>query len=603
MITTTRILAIPILLLTAGCSNGSSTVSDVGTAGDVSEIMADTAIDTAVETDAVTPVDVELDLAPETAVPDATPDTEVADIDIFEADIFDAIDLFDDMDDADVPDDSDVPIAECDSIDDCITLYGDPEVCHEWTCTEALCSQNQLDLETTCDDGEVCTLDDACTDAGECLGQEDPCEDDQFCTADSCESGLGCQHDWMAPKPCADGDGKPGSQECANGEWGDCVAFPECEILVNTGIAGTVNPFIFPARQGEFYVTYVAKGDDGADLKMAWVDPATCAVTNGPLTVNDIPGGVYYWGTQWALSDKSGNFYAVWEADNSLGDISFSASESGLDFSPAVEVVSTSQNGTDPTLQILGPGQVLVAWRGYDSNNYDPYFTRNDDVFGAGAFSAAVEVAESAVQDDQVALAVDDSGNIYLGWQSFSDGTDQGGNMYVAKSTDDGQTWSAPVRVNDVATKANVGKSTFMAWGNGKLHIIWSDTRTDSEGDVYLDSSTDGLTFGADVMVNDDTYRYQEDPSIVIGKGGSCAGILYTVWQDLRSNDGYDVYGARSTDGGATFEANIKINPTTTEDQMNPALAVDETCVIGVSWRDSATNSKFDISATFLPSW
>jgi hypothetical protein len=494
-------------------------------------------------------------------------------------------------------------VPECAEADECVALYGAAAVCGAWLCDAGFCIDSPLVEGTECSDDDPCTDGDACDGYGMCApGELVDCDDSEFCTDDSCETGIGCQHAWKPPQPCVVGD-DTGTQECDAGNWGDCVIPELCDIKINTNDTGTVNPFIFPARDGQFYVSYVASEDEGGNMKLAWVDPATCEVTEGPFTVNDVLGGAYYWGAQWALSDGNGNFYAVWEAKSGVGELGFAASESGTSFLPAVEAVSTSQNGSDPTMTVQGPGHVYIAWTGYDGNQYDPYFTTNSDVFGNNTFSPAVKVHSSPVQDDQIALAVDPAGTIYLAWQSFGSEPPDGGNMYVSKSTDDGTTWTDPVQVNDVGQKANVGKATFLAWGAGKLHIVWSDDRDDSEGDIYYDSSVDGVNFGTDVLVNDSTYRYQEDPSIMVGAGTACAGTIYVVWQDLRSNSSYDIYGTRSTDNGATFETNIPVTPTTDGDQMNPALAVDDTCKVGVSWRDSATNNKFDIRASFVNGW
>jgi hypothetical protein len=562
------------------------------------------ALDT-VATDLTAPADLEAetktheDLSmPEVLTPDATVPKDAQDV-VQPEDIM-ADTTLDTTDEDVVPD---VP-GQCDDAADCLTSFGGAPMCYEWACNQASCIEVPLVQGTECDDGDVCTAAGACDGAGICQsGAPLDCDDNEFCTDDTCQVGVGCQSTWKAPQVCTDGNGDQGVQECQDGAWGDCVVPELCDIKVNTNATGTVNPFIFPAREGQFYVSYVASEDDGGNMKLAWVDPKTCSVTEGPNTVNDVLGGVYYWGAQWALSDGNGNFYAIWEAKSGLGELGFAASESGTAFLPSIEAVSTSKNGSDPTMTVQGTGQVYVAWTGYDGNQYDPYFTANGDVFGANTFTPAVKVHSSPVQDDQIALAVADDGTIFLAWQSFSDGTPAGGNMYVAKSTDDGVTWSNPVQVNDVAQKANVGKATFLAWGNGKLHIVWSDERDDSEGDVYYDSSVDGVTFGTDVLVNDNTYRYQEDPSLVVGKGANCKGTIYVVWQDLRSNSSYDIYGTRSTDGGATFEANIPVTPTTDGDQMNPSLAVDETCKVGVAWRDSATNNKFDVKASFVNVW
>jgi len=579
-------------------SDGDKSGADLSSDATVTDVAAGDAFDVAVDTpdqvSDVAPEDVPLpeDTAADTPAPQ---------------DFVPPQDLTEDLGPAppDALEDSGVDVvAECVLATDCEDKYGAAANCGAWLCEAGGCIDNPLEAGTECSDEDPCTIGDECDGYGMCApGPSDDCDDSEFCTDDSCEAGIGCQHTWKAPQACVDGDGGEGFQECEAGAWGDCVVPLLCDIKVNTNDTGTVNPFIFPARNGQFYVSYVASEDDGGNMKLAWIDPTTCEVTEGPFTVNDVLGGAYYWGAQWALSDGNGNFYAVWEAKSGVGELGFAASESGTSFLPSIEAVTTSQNGSDPTMTVQGPGHVYIAWTGYDGNQYDPYFTTNGDVFGANTFSPAVKVHSSPVQDDQIALAVGDDGTIYLAWQSFSDGSPAGGNMYVSKSSDSGVTWTDPVQVNDVSSKANVGKATFLAWGAGKLHIVWSDERDDSEGDVYYDSSTDGINFGTDVLVNDSTYRYQEDPSVVVGAGSNCTGTIYVVWQDLRSNSSYDIYGTRSTDGGATFEANIPVTPTTDGDQMNPAVAVDDTCKVGVSWRDSTTNASFDIGASFVIGW
>jgi hypothetical protein len=499
----------------------------------------------------------------------------------------------------------DVPQPECTKTEDCWLIDELPGVCQEYGCIDQKCVPVNSPAGTVCDDGDPCTDPDTCEGNGLCFGPPKVCDDGDICTSDTCDPTLAaCLFSPLPQKACVDGDGNPGVQECNNNEWGPCVADAPCKVKINANNTGTVNPFIFPAREGDFYVTYVAKEDDGGNMKLAWVDPETCSVVKGPFTVNDQPGGAYYWNAQWALSDGIGNFYAVWEPGWGFpGELRFAASETGETFGPSVEVVSNSENGIDASLAVLGPGNVIVVWSGYNGIQYDAYLSRNTNVFGGGQFSTAVQVASTKIQDDQTAVAVDSAGNIYVAWESFQDGTDEGGNIYVAKSMDGGQTFAAAVKVNDVAGKANVGIATFMAWGGDRLYLVWSDTRTDSEGDVYLDSSTDGLNFGADVMVNDSTYRYQEDPSVVVGQGTDCNGIVYVAWQDLRSNQGYEVWGARSATDGASFEPNKLLSLPALEDQMNPAIAVDPKCIVGVVWRDSETNDSFDIRGTFLPVW
>ena len=594
--------------LAIGCGNGDGTYAPgQDTAGEVS---ADAAGDVALPDDGqgqdrVGKDDLKgVDLTPDGGGSDAGQDVPVPDDVVEMAAPEVGVDAGEDIALELVPEQVEQDVVEplCVEDDDCLVLSEDPGVCKTWGCVEEECVPVAVADHTPCDDEEPCTVQNECLE-GLCVGVATVCNDDDICTADTCEPGYGCVNQPLPPQACVDGDGNLGKQECANGQWGECQAQPQCKIKLNANDTGTVNPFIFPAREGDFYVTFVASEDEGGNLKLLWVDPETCSISNGPFNVNDVLGGVYYWGAQWAHSDGAGNFYAVWEAKGNLGDVKFASSQTGTTFGASVEVVSTSENGIHPSLALGNPGQALVAWSGYNGAQYDPYFSTNPDVFGAGAFSAGLQADSNPVQVDQTALAVDDEGNIYLGWQTFPDGSQSGGNIYVAKSTDGGATFGDEVQVNDVAGKANVGNSQFIAWGGGKLYVVWSDERSDPEGDVYMDSSEDGVAFGADKQMNDSGLRYQEDPSVVVGMGTNCKDHVYSVWQDFRSNQDYEVWGTKSTDKGATFEPNIQVSPQAPEDQMNPALAVDPQCVVGAVWRDSETNGSFDVRGTFLPVW
>ncbi len=78
-----------------------------------------------------------------------------------------------------------------------------------------------------CDDGDPCTLVDTCV-AGDCVSTTpDTCDDENLCTDDACVPGVGCTN---VPNtvPCDDGDACTLADVCANG---DCVGStpPNCE--------------------------------------------------------------------------------------------------------------------------------------------------------------------------------------------------------------------------------------------------------------------------------------------------------------------------------------------------------------------------------------
>jgi len=96
---------------------------------------------------------------------------------------------------------------------------------------------------------------------------------------------------------------------------------------------------------------------------------------------------------------------------------------------------------------------------------------------------------------------------------------------------------------------------------NGNIYINWShQARNEEDTDIFLIKSTDGgETWGEVKRVNNDsTTRHQFFTWMTIDQ---TSGNIYIVFYDRRNTIGLDteVYLARSTDGGETFE-NYKIS-------------------------------------------
>ncbi len=85
-------------------------------------------------------------------------------------------------------------------------------------------------------------------------------------------------------------------------------------------------------------------------------------------------------------------------------------------------------------------------------------------------------------------------GTLYVNWSDQRNGENDT-DIWLAKSTDGGDSWSAPIRVNDDGK----GKHQFFTWmtidqTTGYLYTVFYDRRNydDSQTDVYIAYSTDG---------------------------------------------------------------------------------------------------------------
>lgn len=131
------------------------------------------------------------------------------------------------------PDDA----ALCDDGDPCTTddacaegaCVGEVATCDDGDpCTMDLCDAETGECATApdsgaaCDDGDPCTLGDVCFEGACMTGAESlSCDDGNGCTADRCETGVGCVADPLPGAECDDGN--PCTVGDACGDTGECV--------------------------------------------------------------------------------------------------------------------------------------------------------------------------------------------------------------------------------------------------------------------------------------------------------------------------------------------------------------------------------------------
>jgi hypothetical protein len=121
---------------------------------------------------------------------------------------------------------------------------------------------------------------------------------------------------------------------------------------------------------------------------------------------------------------------------------------------------------------------------------------------------------------------------------------------------------------------------------------IWWDF---GSNDIFFDRSADGgSTWGSDVRVNDQAGSAFGSgwqiplPAVAVDKA---AGAIYVSWMDNR-NGNFDIYASRSTDGGATWSANSRVNDDTgTAVQWMVDLAVDRRGTVHAAWEDKRNGS------------
>lgn len=182
--------------------------------------------------------------------------------------------------------------------------------------------------------------------------------------------------------------------------------------------------------------------------------------------------------------------------------------------------------------------------------------------------------------DAEPAIAVSPDGSVYVAWVSH--GPKSQADVMIVRFTSDGKMQGSPVRVNSkrgIAAAWRGDPPTVAVTPDQAVHVGWT-ARVESESghasDIYLSSSKDhGQTFGAPVKVNDDPKPADHGMhSLTVARDGR----IYVAWLDERNvtsspmkdmkmdaqtaghmESNRDVFIAASTDGGRTFTKNQRV--------------------------------------------
>jgi len=329
------------------------------------------------------------------------------------------------------------------------------------------------------------------------------------------------------------------------------------------------------------------------------------------VKVNDVSMGQQYQPDMAVTS--GGTIYVVWrdcldDSEEGRDDIYFAKStDGGLTFSAGVCV--SDDNGTAsnyaPRVATDSQGNVYVVWHDDRNGDWDIYFAKSTN--GGANFSTNVQVVNDPDIQYEAALAIGPAGNIYVTWiHKYDTDSSSDYDIYFAKSTDIGQTFTTPVMVNDVGDGYQY-TANIKADENG-IYLAWTDHRNGRSNIYFAKSTNGGESFSENIRVNSTIYG-QGYPDLALDDTGN----IYVVWKDLRDYDSSThVYLAESTDSGASFKPGVQVNDaniTTSLIYLYPSLAVTGDGKIYVSWWDNRNDNldvylthSYDRGVSFSPS-
>ncbi len=293
--------------------------------------------------------------------------------------------------------------------------------------------------------------------------------------------------------------------------------------------------------------------------------------TSDPVLAFDRLGNLYYTGLVFNVSSSGGisgetAFVAKFTNDG--------ATYSGATLITGVANADKPWIAVDTTGGV-NDGNVYVAFDASLGGFFATVFTRSVDggrTFSPPFFTPADKTGELP------GVTVDPAGTVYVSSDAFDNVTGNALNyIQVSRLTNGGTFLAGNVKaaVPAIYLPPNLPGGSFRSFtipqvaadSNG-VYLVFDDFRTGS-ADVMLTRSTNGgIVWTAPIRVNDVATGHQFFPTIT-----SSGGIISVAWFDTRFNAGstitsLDVYYSQSADGGFSFSPSVRV----TSVSFNPEL-------------------------------
>ncbi len=191
---------------------------------------------------------------------------------------------------------------------------------------------------------------------------------------------------------------------------------------------------------------------------------------------------------------------------------------------------------------------------------------RTMNVEAAPPANAAVQLERVPEGGIQPQAAVESDGTVHL---VYYIGEAAGGDLYYCRRAAEDAQFSEPVRVNNTpgsAIAAGTIRGAQVALGrDGRLHVVWNGSnRAEPRGPdkatplLYTRLSDDGARFEPERNVITSAYGLDGGATL----GADAQGHVYVAWHagTGRGEDSRRVWMVRSTDDGATFDAERAID-------------------------------------------
>jgi len=342
------------------------------------------------------------------------------------------------------------------------------------------------------------------------------------------------------------------------------LTWTEGNLSSSFGVWG--DPTIACDTSGNFYFFHLSNPPTGS-----WIDRIVCqrvSTPGGTWNNGSFTGlnGVKAQDKQWVSIDRSSNaIYMTWTEFDEYGS-TIPTDSSRVLFSKSIDQGNTwsnplrinqysgdcidQDNTVEGAVPAVGPnGEVYVSWAGPSGLVFDKSldggltWLQQDKVVtpipGGWDFAIPGIYRANGLPITQVDTSSGPyHGTIYINWSDQRNGVNNT-DIFIVKSTDGGNTWSPPIKVNDDLTN----RQQFFTWmtidqTTGYLWFVFYDRRDypDTRTDIYMARSIDGGNTFQNFKVSDSPFI--PDASVFFGDYTNVTAannVIRPIWTRLEN--------------------------------------------------------------------
>lgn len=271
--------------------------------------------------------------------------------------------------------------------------------------------------------------------------------------------------------------------------------------------------------------------------------------------------------------------------------------------SPLLLVSAEGVDAAEPATGVAPDGSFYVAWVNHEPNNRADVMIGRYDPGKTPAAHVRVNPqpgTATAWRGDQPSIAVGKNGTVYVVWTARVESNGRKGtDLYLSVSSDMGQTFGTPVKINDDKVPAAHGMHSLGVTDDGRIYVSWLDERNvaapkpstkadghhmESNRELFIaDSSDGGRTFSRNRKIASDACPCCKT-ALAIGPDGT----VYVGWRHVLPGNYRHIAITSSSDSGVTFSKPVIVS----DDKWvlhgcpvsGPSLSVADNGTLKVLW-------------------